>query len=81
MVTQSNPHFFTIWAKERLDEMDAAVTSLEGKVAEVQADVRDKAEKVLAELRKQRDAFRDTMKKQSEGNEAAWIQAKAVSLS
>ena len=77
MVTQSNPHFFTIWAKERLDEMDAAVTSLEGKVAEVQADVRDKAEKILAELRKQRDDFRDTMKKQSEANEAAWIQATA----
>jgi hypothetical protein len=77
MVTQSNPHFFTIWAKERLDEMDAAVTSLEGKVAEVQADVRDKAEKILADLRKQRDDFRDTMKKQSEANETAWIQAKA----
>jgi hypothetical protein len=77
MVTQSNPHFFINWAKERLDEMDAAVTSLEGKVAEVQADVRDKAEKILAELRKQRDDFRDTIKKQSEANEAAWIQAKA----
>src|ERR1700756_2355345 len=76
MVTQSNPHFFTIWAKERLDEMDAAVTSLEGKIAEVQADVRDKAKKILADLRKQRDDFRDTMKKQSEANEAAWIQAK-----
>src|ERR1700730_9895005 len=77
MVTQSNPHFFTNWAKERLDEMDAAVTSLESKVAEVQADVRDKAETILAELRKQRDDFRDTMKKQSEANETAWIQAKA----
>jgi hypothetical protein len=76
MVTQSNPHFFINWAKERLDEMDAAVTSLEGKVAEVQADVRDKAEKILAELRKQRDDFQDTIKKQSEANEAAWIQAK-----
>jgi hypothetical protein len=68
MVTQINPHFFTNWAKERLDEMDAAVTSLEGKVAEVQADVRDKAKKILADLRKQRDDFRDTMKEQSEAN-------------
>jgi len=76
-MTQANPHFFINWAKERLDEMDAAVTSLEGKVAEVQADVRDKAEKILAKLRKQRDDFRDTMKEQSEANEAAWIQAKA----
>ena len=77
MATQSNIHFFTNWAKERLDEMDATVTSLEGKAAEVQADVRDKAKKVLADLRSQRDDFRDTMKKQSEANEAAWIQTKA----
>jgi Zn-dependent M32 family carboxypeptidase len=77
MVTQSNIHFFTNWAKERLDEMDATVASLEGKAAEVQADVRDKAKKVLADVRKQRDDFRDTMKEQSEANEAAWIQAKA----
>ena len=44
MITQRNIHFFTIWAKERLDEMDAAVTWLEGKLAEVQADARDKAQ-------------------------------------
>ena len=33
MVTQSNIHFFTNWAKERLDEMDATVASLEGKAS------------------------------------------------
>jgi hypothetical protein len=77
MATQSNIHFFTSWAKERLDEMDAAVTSLEGKLTEVQSDARDKASKVLADLGKQRDDFRDTIKKQSEANEAGWIQAKA----
>ena len=77
MATQSNIHFFTNWAKERLDEMDAAVTSFEGKLAEVQSDARDKANKVLADLRKQRDDFRDTITKQSEANDSAWIQAKA----
>jgi len=77
MATQSNIHFFTNWAKERLDEMDAAVTSLEGKLAEVQSDARDKADKVLADLRKQRDDFQDTVRKQSEVNEAAWLLAKA----
>jgi hypothetical protein len=77
MATQSSIHFFTNWAKERLDEMDAAVTSFEGKLAEVQSDARDKANKVLADLRKQRDDFRDTITKQSEANESAWIQAKA----
>jgi hypothetical protein len=76
MTTQSNIHFFVNWAKERLDEMDATLTLLEGKVGGVQADARDKANKVLADLRKKRDDFRDTVKKQSESNEAAWISAK-----
>jgi hypothetical protein len=76
MTTQSNIHFFVNWAKERLDEMDATLTLLEGKVGGVQADARDKANKVLADLRKKRDDFRDTVKKQSEVNEAAWISAK-----
>ena len=76
MATQSNIHFFTNWAKERLDEMDAAVTLLEGKLGEVQSDARDKANAVLAELRKQRDAFRDTINQQSEAGEAAWTQTK-----
>jgi hypothetical protein len=76
MTTQSNIHFFVNWAKGRLDEMDATLTSLEGKVGGVQADARDKANKVLADLRKKRDDFRDTVKKQSEANEAAWISAK-----
>ena len=64
MSTQGNFHFFANWAKERLDEMDAALTSLEGKAAEVHADARDKASKVLAELSKNRDAFRDAIKDQ-----------------
>ena len=76
MTTQSNIHFFVNWAKGRLDEMDATLTSLEGKVGGVQADARDKANKVLADLRKKRDDFRDTVKKQSEANEAAWTSAK-----
>ena len=77
MTTQSNIHFFVNWAKGRLDEMDATLTSLEGKVGGVQADARDKANKVLADLRKKRDDFRDTVKKQAEANEASWIRTKA----
>jgi hypothetical protein len=33
-------HFYLNWAKERLDEMDATLASLETKVSEVQADAR-----------------------------------------
>ena len=77
MATQSNIHFFTNWAKERLDEMDAAVTSLEGKLAEVQSDARDKADKVLADLRKKRDDFQNTIRKQSEFNEGRLARRKS----
>ena len=76
MSTQGNIHFFTNWSKERLDEMDATLTSLQGKAAEVQADVRDRAAKVLAELTKNRDAFRDAIKQQAGATEAAWATAK-----
>lgn len=77
MVTQSTTHFYINWAKERLDEMDAILTSLEGKAGVVQADARDMANNALADLRKSRNGFRDTVKKQAEASEAAWISAKA----
>ena len=77
MQTQSNIHFYVNWAKERLDEMEAVLTSFEGRIGEVRADARDKANKALADLRKGRDIFRDTVKKQAQANEAAWTSAKA----
>lgn len=70
-------HFYLNWAKERIDEMDATLASLEGKVSEVQSDVRAKADQTLADLRKRRDDFRDTIKKHAEANEAAWVRERA----
>jgi hypothetical protein len=46
-------------------------------VSEVQADARTKANQTLAEMRKNRDDFRDTVKKQAQANEAVWIKEKA----
>src|SRR5208337_3254576 len=77
MQTQNNIHFYVNWAKERLDEMEAVLTSLESKAGDVHVDARDKANKALADLSKSRDIFRDTVKKQAEANEAAWTSAKA----
>ena len=77
MSMQRNIHFYVNWAKERLDEMDATLTSLESKVAEVQADAPDSADKLLTIIRKKRDDFKDIVKKQSEANEDAWIGAQA----
>jgi hypothetical protein len=77
MPTQSGIHFYSNWAKERIDEIDATLASLESKAGEVQADARLKANQVLADLRDRRDAFQDTIKKLAESNEAAWVRAKA----
>jgi hypothetical protein len=77
MSAQSNIHFYLNWAKERLDEMEATLTFLEAKAGGVQAEVRGMANKVLADLRTKQREFRDTVKKNAEANEAAWVAAKA----
>ena len=77
MATQSSIHFYLNWAKERIDEMDATLASLETKLGEVQADARVKANQVLADLGKKRDDFQSAVKRQAEANEATWIKAKA----
>jgi hypothetical protein len=77
MPKHSAIHFHLSWAKERMDEMDATLASLEGKVSEVQADARAKANQALSDMRKKRDDFRDTLKKQADANEAAWVGEKA----
>jgi len=77
MSKHSAVYFYLNWAKERIDEMDAVLASLEANVAEVQADARAKANKALADMRKKRDDFRDTLKKLADANEAEWVSEKA----
>ena len=77
MSQHSAIHFYLNWAKERIDEMDATLASFEAKVSELQADARTKANQALADMRKKRDDFRDTLKKQADANEAVWIKEKA----
>src|SRR5258706_4662742 len=70
-------HFYLNWAKERMDEMDAVVTSLEGKASELTAQSRAAADRLIADLRQQRDAFLVDMPRRGEAGGAAWIGAKA----
>jgi len=77
MPKHSAVYFYLNWAKERIDEMDATLASMEANVARVQADARAKANQALADMRKKRDDFRDTLKKQADANEATWIKEKA----
>lgn len=74
---ESSVHPYFNWAKERIDEMDAVVASLEGKAIQLTADSRAAAEKIIGDLRAKRDEFLAHMKKQTDAGEGAWLQAKA----
>jgi len=78
MRNQTSSHFYIDWAKERLDEMDATVTSLESKIGSVRADARAKATTFLVQLRNSRDGFRDMITAQAEASEADWNGAKTT---
>ena len=71
MPEQSSMHFYLNWAKERIDEMDAALASFEVKAGQVEAASKAKAAELIAGLKKQREEFRDTLKRQAEAGEAA----------
>jgi hypothetical protein len=77
MPEQSKMHVYLNWAKERIDEMDATLASLEAKASQVQADSKAKAHQLIADLRKRRDEFQATVKKQTEAGEATWQRTKA----
>ena len=76
MPQQSGMHFYLNWAKERIDEMDAALASLEDKASELQADSKVKAEKLITDLNQRRDEFREIIKKQVEASESVWARTK-----
>jgi hypothetical protein len=69
-------HYYLNWAKQRIDEMDAVLASLEAKADKVHAESKVKAEQLIADLKKRRDEFQSTAKKQVEEGEAAWQRTK-----
>jgi len=73
----SSMHFYLNWAKERIDEMDAALASLEVKAAQAKADTKVKGDQVIADLKKRREEFQASLKVQAEAGEVAWARAKA----
>ena len=75
MPTPDAVQFFLNWAKERTDEMDATLASLESKTRELEATTRADANRSIEALRAQRDAFREAVAKQAQAGEAAWTRA------
>ena len=47
MPEHSAIHFYLNWAKERIDEMDATLASLEAKASDLQVDARAKRDRLL----------------------------------
>jgi hypothetical protein len=76
MSEHSSMHIYVNWTKQRLDEMDAALASLEAKASQQKADAKSKADQLIADLKKRRDEFQAKAKAQAEASEAAWQAAK-----
>lgn len=70
MPGQSSMHSYLSWAKERIDEMDAALASLEKGASRVQAGSKAKANQFIADLKKRRDEFQVAISKQADAGEA-----------
>ena len=73
---KSSAHVYLNWTKERLDEMDATLASLEAKAVQAQADSKIKADQLVADLKKRRAEFQALAKKEAEAGEAAWQRSK-----
>jgi hypothetical protein len=77
MPTHTNSaHFFLSWARERIDEMDATLASLQSKAVQMQAQTRVQADRFITDMRRKRDEFEGAVRKQAEAGEPGWDSAK-----
>ena len=77
MSQESSVHVYLNWAKQRIDEMDATLASLEVKANQAKGDSKAKADQLIADLKKRRDDFQAKAKTQAQAGEAAWQANKA----
>ena len=59
MSQSGTPHRSIVWSKQKLDELDAILSTIEGKVRNLQGKTRAEAEHQLERIRTARDAFKD----------------------
>ena len=77
MPEQSSVHAYLNWTKQRIDEMDVTLASLETKARQLKAESKVKADEVKADLKKRRDQFQATVNAQLAAAEAALGASKA----
>ena len=67
MAEQSSIHPYLNWTKQRIDEMDATLASLEAQAGKAKAESKVKADQLIADLTKRRDEFQAKARAQQEG--------------
>jgi hypothetical protein len=72
MSQHSHTSPYLIWAKERMNEMDAVLASLQAKAAPLQAEASAKRDRLISDLKKNRDEFKAAAAEHAEIGEAAW---------
>lgn len=77
MTEHSSQHAYVTWAKQRLDEMDAALASFEANASQLKADAKLKATKLNDEMEKRRKDFEAEVKTHADSGEAALKASKA----
>lgn len=77
MFGHSSVHFQLNWVKEQLDEMDAALASLERSAKNAKSQSSSDAKRLIAALKKRRARFEAIVKKQAKDNDTAWRHNKA----
>ena len=77
MPEQSSAHAYLNWTKQRIDEMDATLASLEAKAGQAKAESKAKANQMLADMKKRRDEFQTKAKAQAQVGQAAMQASKA----
>lgn len=79
MTENSTRHAYVAWTKQRLDEMDAALGSIEAKASQLKADAKVKATQLNADMKKRRGDFEAEVKAHLKAGEAA-LQASKTQL-
>ena len=76
MFGHSSVHFQLHWMKERIDEMDATLASLERSARNAKSQSRSDTKRLIAGLKKRRARFEAIAKKQAKDNDTAWRRSK-----
>ena len=80
MSQESSMHVYLNWTKERIDEMDTTLASLEVKATQAKVDSKAKADQLIADLKRRRDEFEANVRALAKANEVALQDARRAEL-